>query len=264
MKKENNRDELILLGIGFLPVIWLALKIAPFVDMGLWDALPNIGRAFDNPFLITWCSNSFRVIILFIVIYISGIGVYLSNRKNYRRQEEYGSAKWANPKSINKKYAEKNIYRNKILSQNVSIGLDGKKHRRNLNTMVIGGSGAGKTRFYGKPNIMQCNTSFVTLDPKGEILRDTGNLLEQKGYVIKVVDLIDMSKSHCYNPFEYIQDDKDVLKLITNLIRNTTPKGAQTNDPFGKSQRLHSLRLYVYIFFMKHLKRSRILRWSWK
>ena len=111
---------------------------------------------------------------------------------------------------------------------------------------------------------MQCNTSFVILDPKGEILRDTGYLLEKNGYVIKIIDLINMTKSHCYNPFAYIKDDKDVLKLITNLIRNTTPKGSQTNDPFGKSQRLHFLRLYVYIFFMKHLRRNKTLQWSWK
>lgn len=129
-----------------------------------------------------------------------------------------------------------------------SIRLDGKKHRRNLNSLIIGGSGAGKTRFYGKPNIMQCNTSFVVLDPKGEILRDTGYLLEKEGYVIKVVDLINMSKSHCYNPFHYIQDDKDVLKLITNLIRNTTPKGSQTNDPFWEKSEtalLEALCLYL-------------------
>ena len=148
--------------------------------------------------------------------------------KNYRRQEEYGSAKWANTSLANKKYAEKEYFKNKLLSQNVRIGLNGKKHRRNLNTIVIGGSGAGKTRFYGKPNIMQCNTSFVVLDPKGEILRDIGHLLEKEGYVIRVVDLINMDKSHGYNPFKYIHDDKDVLKLINNLIRNTTPKGSQS------------------------------------
>ena len=117
------------------------------------------------------------------------------------------------------------------------LGLDGRRHRRNLNTLVIGGSGAGKTRFFGKPNLMQCNTSFVILDPKGEQLRDVGNLLEKEGYVIKVVDLINMNRSHCYNPFRYIKDDKDVLKLITNLIRNTTPKGSQTNDPFWGATR---------------------------
>lgn len=232
MKKDNHTEEIIFLGILIIPVIWIALLIAPFIHKGLFNAMDDISNAFDNPFSITWCSDSLRTVAIFLLIYLLGIGIYLSSLRNYRKKEEYGSAKWGNTKQVNKKYADPNYFENKLLSQNVRIGLDGKKHRRNLNTIIIGGSGAGKTRFYGKPNIMQCNTSFVVLDPKGEILRDTGYLLEKKGYVIKVMDLINMNKSHCYNPFEYIHDDKDVLKLITNLIRNTTPKGSQTNDPF--------------------------------
>lgn len=232
MKKDNHTEEIIFLGILIIPVIWIALLIAPFIHKGLFNAMDDISNAFDNPFSITWCSDSLRTVAIFLLIYLLGIGIYLSSLRNYRKKEEYGSAKWGNTKQVNKKYADPKYFENKLLSQNVRIGLDGKKHRRNLNTIIIGGSGAGKTRFYGKPNIMQCNTSFVTLDPKGEILRDTGYLLEKEGYVIKVLDLINMNKSHCYNPFEYIHDDKDVLKLITNLIRNTTPKGSQTNDPF--------------------------------
>ena len=232
MKKDNHTEEIIFLGILIIPVIWIALLIAPFIHKGLFNAMDDISNAFDNPFSITWCSDSLRTVAIFLLIYLLGVGIYLSSLRNYRKKEEYGSAKWGNTKQVNKKYADPKYFENKLLSQNVRIGLDGKKHRRNLNTIIIGGSGAGKTRFYGKPNIMQCNTSFVTLDPKGEILRDTGYLLEKKGYVIKVMDLINMNKSHCYNPFEYIHDDKDVLKLITNLIRNTTPKGSQTNDPF--------------------------------
>lgn len=232
MKKDNHTEEIIFLGILIIPVIWIALLIAPFIHKGLFNAMDDISNAFDNPFSITWCSDSLRTVAIFLLIYLLGIGIYLSTLRNYRKKEEYGSAKWGNTKQVNKKYADPKYFENKLLSQNVRIGLDGKKHRRNLNTIIIGGSGAGKTRFYGKPNIMQCNTSFVILDPKGEILRDTGYLLEKEGYVIKVMDLINMNKSHCYNPFEYIQDDKDVLKLITNLIRNTTPKGSQTNDPF--------------------------------
>lgn len=232
MKKDNHTEEIIFLGILIIPVIWIALLIAPFIHKGLFNAMDDIFNAFDNPFSITWCSDSLRTVAIFLLIYLLGIGIYLSSLRNYRKKEEYGSAKWGNTKQVNKKYADPKYFENKLLSQNVRIGLDGKKHRRNLNTIIIGGSGAGKTRFYGKPNIMQCNTSFVTLDPKGEILRDTGYLLEKEGYVIKVMDLINMNKSHCYNPFEYIHDDKDVLKLITNLIRNTTPKGSQTNDPF--------------------------------
>lgn len=232
MKKDNHTEEIIFLGILIIPVIWIALLIAPFIHKGLFNAMDDISNAFDNPFSITWCSDSLRTVAIFLLIYLLGVGIYLSSLRNYRKKEEYGSAKWGNIKQVNKKYADPKYFENKLLSQNVRIGLDGKKHRRNLNTIIIGGSGAGKTRFYGKPNIMQCNTSFVTLDPKGEILRDTGYLLEKEGYVIKVMDLINMNKSHCYNPFEYIHDDKDVLKLITNLIRNTTPKGSQTNDPF--------------------------------
>lgn len=232
MKKDSHKEEIIFLGILVIPVIWIALIIAPYSHEGLINALSEISTALDNPFSITWCNETPKTILIFLLIYLISIGVYLSSLKNYRRKEEYGSAKWGNTKQVNKKYADSKYLDNKLLSQNVRIGLNGKKHRRNLNTIIIGGSGAGKTRFYGKPNIMQCNTSFVVLDPKGEILRDTGNLLEKEGYVIKIVDLINMDKSHCYNPFEYIHDDKDVLKLITNLIRNTTPKGSQTNDPF--------------------------------
>lgn len=246
--RNDNKDVLIILGIFTVPVVWLALLIAPYINNGLIEALPYLTKAINEPFHITLCKNTLKTIFIFLLIYGIGIGIYFSTLRNYRRQEEYGSAKWGSAFKVNKKYADKTYSKNKILSQNVRIGLDGKKHRRNLNTLVIGGSGAGKTRFYAKPNILQCNTSFVCLDPKGELLRDTGNLLEKEGYVIRVIDLIDMSKSHGYNPFAYIQDDKDVLKLITNLIRNTTPKGAQSNDPFWEKSEtalLEALCLYL-------------------
>ena len=219
------------------------------MDQGLIYALPHFSEALNHPFDLHWSSNTFKAITIFMIAYLLGIGVYLSSPKNYRRQQEYGSARWANPNSVCKKYANKEYSSNKIFSQNVRMGLDGKKHRRNLNTIVIGGSGAGKTRFYAKPNILQCNTSFVVLDPKGEIIRSVGHLLEAKDYVIKVIDLIDMPKSLGYNPFHYIQNDKDILKLITNLIRNTTPKGSNTNDPFWEKSEtalLEALMLYLY------------------
>ena len=219
------------------------------MDEGLIYAIPYLSEALNHPFAIQWTDSTLKTIGIFLVIYVLGVGMYLSSAKNYRRTEEYGSAKWANPITVCKKYANKDYFANKVFSQNVRMGLDGKKHRRNLNTVVIGGSGAGKTRFYAKPNIMQCNTSFVVLDPKGEIIRSVGHLLEENGYVIKVIDLIDMSKSLGYNPFHYIQSDKDVLKLITNLIRNTTPKGSSTNDPFWEKSEtalLEALMLYLY------------------
>lgn len=219
------------------------------MDKGLLNAIPYLNEALNHPFQIQWTNSTLKTIGIFLIIYVLGVGMYLSSSKNYRRTEEYGSAKWANPNTICKKYANKDYFANKVFSQNVRMGLNGKKHRRNLNTLVIGGSGAGKTRFYAKPNIMQCNTSFVVLDPKGEIIRSVGHLLEENGYVIKVIDLIDMSKSLGYNPFHYIQSDKDVLKLITNLIRNTTPKGSSTNDPFWEKSEtalLEALMLYLY------------------
>ncbi len=246
--KNDKTTDYIFIGFFIIPVIWLALLLAPYMDKGLISAFPYLSEALNHPFSFNLCSNTPKTIFIFLLSYCIGIGIYYSTKRNYRRREEYGSAKWANARTINKKYADKDVYQNKILSQNVRIGLDGKKHRRNLNTLVIGGSGAGKTRFYGKPNIMQCNTSFVVLDPKGEILRDTGYLLEKNGYVIKVIDLININKSHGYNPFSYIKDDKDVLKLITNLIRNTTPKGSQSNDPFWEKSEtalLEALCLYL-------------------
>ena len=237
------------LGLLLIPTIWFSLLIAPYMDKGLINAILCLSEALNHPFSIHWCDASLKTIGIFLIVYALAIGMYLSSAKNYRRTEEYGSAKWANPNTVCKKYANKDYFTNKVFSQNVRMGLDGKKHRRNLNTVVIGGSGAGKTRFYAKPNIMQCNTSFVVLDPKGEIIRSVGHLLEDNGYVIKVIDLIDMSKSLGYNPFHYIQNDKDILKLITNLIRNTTPKGSSTNDPFWEKSEtalLEALMLYLY------------------
>ena len=172
------------------------------------------------------------------------------DKKNYRRREEHGSAKWGSAYKINKKYKQKPSSNNKILTRRVGIGINAKIHRRNLNTLICGGSGAGKTRFYGKPNIMQCNTSFVVLDPKGEILRDTGYLLEDEGYEVRVLDLINMDKSHCYNPFVYLKNDNDVQKLVTNLFKSTTPKGSQSNDPFWDTAA--SMLLLALIFYLQY------------
>jgi type IV secretion system protein VirD4 len=142
------------------------------MNNGLIYALPSLNKALSHPFQIHWTSNTLKALFICLIAYGIGIGIYLSSSKNYRRNEEYGSARWANPFRVCKKYADKNYLLNKVFSQNVRMGLNGKKHRRNLNTLVIGGSGAGKTRFYAKPNIMQCNTSFVVLDPNGKINLD--------------------------------------------------------------------------------------------
>ena len=207
-------------------------------------------NAINEPFHLSWCSDSVRTILIFIVAYIMGISIYLSSQKNYRRREEHGSAKWGIAREVNKKYKQMPISNNKILTQNVGLGLNGKKHRRNLNVLVCGGSGAGKTRFYCKPNIMQTNTSFVVLDPKGEIVRDLGHLLEKSGYEVKVLDLINMEKSHCYNPFVYLKSDNDVQKLVTNLFKATTPKGSSSNDPFWDTAA--SMLLLALVFYLKY------------
>lgn len=247
-RDETARSNLILFAFFLIPVVWAALLTAPSLSGGLHEILANLTEAMDNPFDIRWVDDTPRCILLFIAAYGMGIGIYLSTRRNYRRREEHGSARWGGAAAVNKKYRDKDPQKNKILTQNVRIGLDGRKHKRNLNVLVVGGSGSGKTRFYAKPNVMQANTSFVVLDPKGEILRDTGNLLKANGYEIKVLDLINMHLSHCYNPFAYLKDDKDVLKLVTNLIRNTTPKGSNTNDPFwerSETALLEALILYL-------------------
>jgi len=250
MKQDDKQSAVILSVIGILPVVWLALLIAPSVKGGLPEILPKLMTVFNNPFQIELCEDSLKTVLVLLLCYGFGIGIYFSTRRNYRRREEHGSAKWGDARTVNKKYCQTPKSENKLMTQNVSIGLNAKKHRRNLNTLVCGGSGAGKTRFYCKPNLMQCNSSFVILDPKGEIVRDVGKLLEAKGYEIKVLDLISMEKSHCYNPFVYLQNDNDIQRLVTNLFKSTTPKGSQSNDPFWDTAA--SMLLLALVFYLHY------------
>ena len=246
---KNDKSLYLFILAGSIPVIWLALLVAPHFSGGLLSIVNGFTAAMEQPFSITPHKDSAKVVFLFQSAYALGIGIYLSTRRNYRRGVEHGSASWGDAAALNKRYREKEPMDNKLLSQHVRIGLDGRKHRRNLNVLVVGGSGAGKTRFYCKPNIMQANTSFVTLDPKGEILRDTGHLLEKQGYEIRILDLINMEKSHCYNPFRYLQDENDVQRMVTNLFKATTPKKAASSDPFwdtSASMLLLSLCFYLY------------------
>lgn len=251
MTRDNDRQSAIILSVlGIVPVVWVALLIAPSVSGGLPEILPKLATVFNDPFQIELCKDSLRTVLVLLLSYAMGVGIYFSTRRNYRRREEHGSAKWGDARTISRKYQQLPPSNNKLMTQNVKIGLNAKKHRRNLNTLVCGGSGAGKTRFYCKPNLMQANTSFVILDPKGEILRDTGGLLEAKGYEIRVLDLISMEKSHCYNPFVYLQSDNDVQRLVTNLFKSTTPKGAQAQDPFWDTAA--SMLLLALIFYLRY------------
>ena len=235
----------------FLPVVWWAGAITACAikpDTNLLQILQVLTEKLDQPFSISYTPYTLRCVFTFTIAYVLGIGIYYSQKKNYRRGVEHGSAKWGDAASICKRYRDKRYTQNLILTQNFRMGLDCYKHKRNLNVLVVGGSGAGKSRAYAVVNIMQCNCSMVVTDPKGELLRKTGGLLEREGYEVRVFDLINPETSFCYNPFAYVRDDKDVLKLINNLIRNTTPKGAQSSDPFWEKSEtalLQALMLYL-------------------
>lgn len=248
MVKNNRNEDIVLFILFYFPVLWLALMVAPYLHGGLPNVIINFEQIVASPFSFHFVDMSVKTVLIFSLIYLAGVIIYFSTQRNYRRKVEYGSASWGNSNKVNRKYEDKKTQQNKLLTQHVRIGLDGKVHRRNLNTLVVGGSGAGKTRFFAKPNIMECNSSMIVLDSKGEILRSVGHLLEKEGYIIKVVDLIHMERSHGYNPFNYIKDDKDVLMLITNLIKNTTPKNASSQDPFWEKSEtalLQALCLYL-------------------
>ena len=236
MKQDKySRTYLLIYALGLIPVIWVAILIAPYMDGGIPSLIANMDHAFANPFGFQWCADTPRTIVILCLIYVVAIGIFLSDDKNYRRREEYGSAKWGFPSRINAKYATRkneDPFLNKILTQNVAISFMVRRHRRNLNILVIGGSGAGKTRFFALPNILNGNCSFIILDPKGEILRTVGHVLESMGYEIKVLDLLHMERSHCYNPFDYLRNVDDIQRLVSNIFASSTPKGAQSQDPF--------------------------------
>ncbi|MEQ2683951.1 type IV secretory system conjugative DNA transfer family protein [Agathobacter rectalis] len=223
-----------------------ACAITP--DKNFIQILETLSEKLEQPFFITYTPYTFKCILIFTAAYFLGIGIYESQKRNYRRGVEHGSAKWGNVSEICRRYCEKQYTNNLLLTQHFRMGLDGYKHKRNLNVLVVGGSGAGKSRTYAIPNIMQCNCSMVITDPKAELLRKTGGVLERNGYEVRVFDLINPETSWCYNPFACVRDDKDVLKLINNLIRNTTPKGAQSSDPFWEKSEtalLQALMLYL-------------------
>lgn len=202
----------------------------------------------NHPFQIHFTDYTGKTVMVCTLLYGMGIGIFYASQRNYRRGEEHGSARWGDARKLCKKYRDKDYSQNILLTQDFRIGLDCYKHRRNLNVLVIGGSGAGKSRTYAIPNIMQCNCSMVITDPKAELLRKTGRLLKKKGYEVRVFDLIHPDTSFGYNPFAYVQDDKDVLRLIGNLIKNTTPKGSQSSDPFWEKSEtalLQALMMYL-------------------
>lgn len=232
-----------------LPVVYFAMVTASVYIPGenIFALLERISTMVRRPDLLRWTAYTSRFLLVFLLLYGGGVLLYYADHENRRPGEEYGSAKWGNARELNKRYADQNG-KNVILTKRVSIGLDGYKHRRNLNILVVGGSGSGKTRFFCKPGIMSVNCSYLIIDPKGEMLRSTGYLLKDEGYDIKVFDLIHPRQSDGYNPFTYIRDDPDVLKLMDNLVKNTTPTKGASNDPFWEKAEIaldSALMLYL-------------------
>lgn len=233
----------------------LACAIQP--GENIFEILDRLSQILRQPFSLHYTVYTGKCILILSFAYITGICIYYSQQKNYRRGVEHGSARWGDVHQICKRYADKEYTHNLLLTQNFRMSQEVYKHQRNLNVLVAGGSGAGKSRTYAVPNILQCSQaesekgggcSIVVTDPKGELLRKTGGLLERMGYEVRVFDLINPDTSFCYNPFCYVHDDKDVLKLINNLIRNTTPKGSQASDPFWEKSEtalLQALMLYL-------------------
>ena len=211
---------------------------------------------FAEPWRIQWSFSSLKAVLFCMFLYVMGIGIWLSTRRNYRKGEEHGSAKWGNAAAVNRKYRQKPDCMNKILTQNVRIGFNAQRHRRNLNILIIGGSGAGKTRFFVKPNVMQAagngaEFSMILTDPKGELALSTGRMLEEEcGYKVRILDLIHPYQSHCYNPFVYLRDDNDVQRLVTNLFKATTPPGSTTQDPFWDNAA--QMLLMALVFYLKY------------
>ena len=235
---------------GLPGIWWAAILIADAIQPGrnLFELMEVLTEKLNHPFQLHYTEYTIKSVLVCTLLYAAGIGIFYSSQKNYRRGEEHGSARWGDARQICKKYSQKPYSQNILLTQNFRISLDTHEHRRCLNILVVGGSGAGKSRGFALPNIMQCCCSMVITDPKAELLRKTGGLLEKQGYEVRVFDLINPDTSFCYNPFEYVHDDKDVLRLISNLIQNTTPKGSQSSDPFWEKSEtalLQALMLYL-------------------
>lgn len=217
--------------------------------------LGAFSQAMSDPFEIRWTEYSVRFLFVFTLLYGAVVMAIVTSRKNYRRGVEHGSACWGNVAQVAKRYRDnRHPYRNLILTQHFQMGLDGHRHKRNTNVLVIGGSGAGKSRSYAIPNVLQCaqgpdgGCSILVSDPKAELLRKTGNALIAAGYEVRVFDLLSPDTSFCYNPLAYVRDDKDVLRLIETLIQSTTPPGSQSTDPFwtkSETALLQALVLYL-------------------
>ena len=248
LKKTSQTTDLVLALFLYIPVIWAALLIAQSLGGGLPELLSNLTAALEQPFQIHWTDKSLLSILVCTGAYLMGLCLYASGQGRTRDGEEHGSAAWGSPRQLNAQFRQK---QNKILTRHVRLGLDTHKHRRSLNVLVIGGSGAAKTRGYVKPNILEANSNYVITDPKMEVLTATGGYLKRQGYDIRVLNLVDLSQSDGYNPFRYLRDEKDALKLVNTLIQATTPKGSHESDPFWSKSETALLQAIILMLFQE-------------
>ena len=247
MPIRKSNDTLFYL-IGAVPVVWLALLLAQSLGGGLPELLRNLTSALEQPTNIVWTDKSLPTILICLAAYGMAVLLYRTNQGRIRDGEEHGSAAWATPASVNAQFAQKDSI---PLTQHVRLGLDTHKHRRSLNVLVIGGSGAAKTRSFVLPNILTANTNYVITDPKSEVLLATGGYLKEQGYDVRVLNLVNLEQSDGYNPFRYLRDEKDVLKLVNNLIQSTTPKGSHESDPFWTKAETALLQAIILMLFQE-------------
>ena len=247
MPIRKSNDTLFYL-IGAVPVVWLALLLAQSLGGGLPELLRNLTSALEQPTNIVWTDKSLSTILICLAVYGMAVLLYRANQGRTRDGEEHGSAAWATPASVNAQFAQKDSI---PLTQHVRLGLDTHKHRRSLNVLVIGGSGAAKTRSFVLPNILTANTNYVITDPKSEVLLATGGYLKEQGYDVRVLNLVNLEQSDGYNPFRYLRDEKDVLKLVNNLIQSTTPKGSHESDPFWTKAETALLQAIILMLFQE-------------
>ena len=247
MPIRKSNDTLFYL-IGIIPVVWLALLLAQSLGGGLPELLRNLTSALEQPTNIIWTDKSLPTILICLAAYGMAVLLYRTNQGRTRDGEEHGSAAWVTPASVNAQFAQKDSI---PLTQHVRLGLDSHKHRRSLNVLVIGGSGAAKTRSFVLPNILTANTNYVITDPKSEVLLATGGYLKEQGYDVRVLNLVNLEQSDGYNPFRYLRDEKDVLKLVNNLIQSTTPKGSHESDPFWTKAETALLQAIILMLFQE-------------
>lgn len=259
--KKKNLKKLIILNIPYIVIGLVATNIGEaFRIAGGTNASEKVqsvildgcfGTAFSNPF------PSFHPVDLLVGLAIGGIlrlAVYIKskNAKKFRHNQEYGSARWGTHADI-EPYMDPVFANNVILSQTERLTMNNRpaqpKYARNKNTLVVGGSGSGKTRFFIKPNLLQMHSSYVLTDPKGTVLPEVGNALLKHGYRIKIFNTINFKKSMHYNPFAYVHDEKDILKLVTTLIANTKGEGKGGDEFWEKAEKLLYSALIGYIHY---------------